>query len=465
MRGIMSLQISPELAANSLLSTTLFSECDQLMTTSFSEVDTPNYLKKEVCLLLSSQTLKFDEIIKAFFKETYSTLNAITLGFFGEKTTLIKKVIALASDVKLGGYQLMDIVASLKPKEPSRGILTTAIDFDDLGSAATLLEHGADLNERDGGGNTPLHAAAINSKIGAKAVDLLMEQRGFFNKLTRNIASIGVLNKDADTPFFLAAKKDGIPLEVIRSLLDHGAKVNAHKEAKSCIISPTQYSEPRQIYPFMIDPFGVPIKMRVPIYTPEPKCTYGKEHMRTALDFAVGRKNPDINIIRCLLEQGAKDVDHFLEELLSTSAPNMEIVTLVLNIWAGLSAEDRKKSLALRDVVENWDISTRDRTQIIKFLLEKGANPNKEDDDHETPFGLYVAIPLASKAYLEGLKLFINHGAADVNIIRNGRTPLDSILDLMGKGYAMHEAVAYLKSKGALTLKELSTKKSSKDEL
>ncbi len=106
------------------------------------------------------------------------------------------------SDVKLGGYPLMDIVASLKPKTPSKGILTTAIDFGDLRAAAALLDHGANINEKDAGGNEPLHAAAINRESGAEAIRLLMRHGVFFDTVRGNIASVDVLNKEKDTPFF-----------------------------------------------------------------------------------------------------------------------------------------------------------------------------------------------------------------------------------------------------------------------
>lgn len=508
----MTLQISPELAPHSLLSPKLFSECDQLMTSSFSGVDNPNLLKKEVCQLLSSQTLKFNEIINAFFREIYSTLATITLGFCGEKTSLSKQAVALGNNVKLGGYPLMDILACLKPKNPSVGILTTAINSNDLKAAASLLGHGADINERDAQGNTPLHAAAVNSEIGAKAVDLLMERGSFHSKVTGNIASVDAVNRNGDTPLFLALKKEEIPLEVIRSLLNHGAKVNAQKELKSCSTFPAQYTEQ-----LGFDPFAVPVKIRVQKPSPDPICTYHKEHAKTPLDFAVGRENPDINTIRLLLERGAspnldmlrvkipenlrEDIitlalehgansnrllsvavregfsENIITRLLEYGAnpteelecqvsqrePNMRTITLLLNSWAGLSAEERKSSSLLTDCCDfgvSPALLIKDKVKVIKFLLENGADPHKQDVYGQTAFSLYASFPINKEPYLEGLKLFVNHGV-DLNAIFDGKTPLDSI----SQGGDMHEAVAYLKSKGALTLKELSSKKSIKDEL
>ncbi len=259
--------------------------------------------------------------------------------------------------------------------------------------------------------------------------------------------------------------------------MDYGVKVNAKKDDQDCFTSPTQYTQHR-------DTFGLPVSIPDPS-TGYTSCEQKKDHLRTPLHLAIGCKNPDIKIVKFLLDHGKRNplylatrnncgvdviillLEHgadfmdALEMLLSGSQikSSMPTVTVLLNHWAKLSTENRKNSHVLSKIADNWGLPMRDKVQIIKFLLEKGADPNKKNESHETPFALYAAFQLDSEPYLEGLKLFVDHGA-NVNLVYEGKTPLDWISGEDGT----HEAVKFLRSKGALTIDELSSKKSSKDE-
>ena len=80
------------------------------------------------------------------------------------------------------------------------------------------------------------------------------------------------------------------------------------------------------------------------------------------------------------------------------------------------------------------------RNEIVKILLESGADVNKETDDGYTP--LYVA---SEKGELGVVKCLVEEGKAEVDKAKNnGWSPLG-----VAKQFKNEEKVMYLRGKGA----------------
>jgi ankyrin repeat protein len=105
--------------------------------------------------------------------------------------------------------------------------LLAASSANDLVSMRLLLEHGADPNDADGYGMTPLMFAAGNGNL--KAIELLLARHANVNAVSKQEINQGVKNGPIMlgnfTPLLAAAPAAG--LEVIKALLDAGAKVDA----------------------------------------------------------------------------------------------------------------------------------------------------------------------------------------------------------------------------------------------
>jgi len=103
--------------------------------------------------------------------------------------------------------------------------LQSAAELGDLESAIMLLDHGADVNGRNDGQETPLHYAMKGSPLSLDMVKLLVD-RG---------ADVNAQDYRGETPLHFAVMAGGpmrlrasiLSLEMIELLLDRGADVNA----------------------------------------------------------------------------------------------------------------------------------------------------------------------------------------------------------------------------------------------
>lgn len=111
----------------------------------------------------------------------------------------------------------------LKPHKPAHGELLKALipDSPDINEVRDLIARGANVNETDDAGNTPLILAAVRD---ADITALLLE-RG---------AVVNVATKTGVTPFFMAVMSAATTQKssgAMQLLLDAGADINAAVEA------------------------------------------------------------------------------------------------------------------------------------------------------------------------------------------------------------------------------------------
>lgn len=148
------------------------------------------------------------------------------------KTPLL---LAAANDGSSGTVKLlMDHGANLAVRDDMQSTpLLVAAYANDLATIRLLLDHGAAVNDKSASGVTPLMRAAQNSNL--KAVEWLLAHGADVNAVTAVETEQGVKNGPialgSFTPLLLAAASASGSPEVVKALLDAGARVDA-KDAR-----------------------------------------------------------------------------------------------------------------------------------------------------------------------------------------------------------------------------------------
>jgi ankyrin repeat protein len=237
----------------------------------------------------------------------------------------------------------------------------------DAGKA--LLEGGADINQKDSDGNNALVVALLNSHY------------DFAQFLIDSKADPNVANKDGRTALYTAVEMhdaDWSPLparkveekttslEIIRSLLAHGAKVNAQLTAPSPIVKMAQDTGDR---------------------------TLGAG----ATAFMRAARSADTEVMQMLLEKGAdaklanKDGLNALmvasgvswaDKIRGTEAQALEAVKLCAASGLDVNTATDKGDTALHGA------ANRGADSIVKYLAEQGATLDVKNKQGMTPLDL-----------------------------------------------------------------------------
>lgn len=254
----------------------------------------------------------------------------------------------------------------------SRGGLTALVFAARQGSmeaAKALLEGGAEINETDADGHTPLLIAILNNHD--DLAQMLIDQG----------ADVNLADKDGRTPLFTAVDQHDVDwsdrpfvketdklssLDVIKSLVGHGAQVNAQLTAASIIKKAAQDSPDRTI------------------------SAGGTAFMRAA-------RSGDVEVMRYLLDHGAnpklsnKDGANALmlaaglgytDANRSTEAEALAAVKMCLDLGFDVNAATDKGETAMHGAAK------RGADSIIQYLAAKGANVNAANKQGLTPFDI-----------------------------------------------------------------------------
>ena len=199
--------------------------------------------------------------------------------------------------------------------------LVAALRNEHIQVAELLLQHGAVLNIKGGGGRTLLHAAVADGLMDA------------VQWLLNNGASVNAQQDYHQTPLHLAAAKGN--LELVRMLLGHGADVNA------------------------ADKFN-----HTPLYEAS-----GGGH---------------IDIVRLLIQHGA-DASKDIQELLNRASlsRSVETVKLFIQLGADVNAKGWHGFLSARPPLH--EASRKGNAETMQLLIEHGADVNAVDGGHSTP--------------------------------------------------------------------------------
>ena len=220
------------------------------------------------------------------------------------------------------------------------------------GIVKLLLDKGADPNIKDYQGNPLLHISLSQKKVDVNIIRHLLDKG----------ADPNIIDLRGYTPLYLALMSPHVDLKIIRLLLDNDADPNIKNFEGNCLL-----------------------------------------HM------ALVSKNVDFNRIRLLLEKGAdpniKDSKGYPPLYVALMSPHFDlnIIRLLLDNGADVNAVQERTNytpLHFEIIKANED---EIRIPVVKLLLEKSADINKENKNGITPKG-YLELKL-EELKLEKLKL------------------------------------------------------------
>jgi len=342
------------------------------------------------------ESKQFDAALSAFQKllDEYPASRTIPA------TTLMIKRVQQAQDTQLlveaVGKGNINLVKSLIARganineKNDRGMtpLHEAAYYGREDMAEVLIANGANVNTTNESGQTPLHLAA---KIGVKYVPELLLANG---------ADINARNNNGGTPLHNAVQQWDVTQDLLELLLAKGADVNARNN-----------------------------KGQTPLHSAAPWTYFPERHPYRAAYFLLAHG----------AEVNAKDSSGCTPLHLAAHNGQKQVVELLLTKGADIEAKAADGTTALLSALNGEDDSHYD---VMEFLLDKGADINAARSDGLT--ALHIAAEYGIGTFVE---LLISRGA-DVNAqSRDGETPLDraaltssvKICDLLiAKGAKVH---------------------------
>ncbi|XP_051168998.1 ankyrin-3-like [Leptopilina boulardi] len=281
-----------------------------------------------------------------------------------------------------------------------------------------LLDNGANSNEQDANGSTPLHIAVKMKRPNLKIITLLVEHEANGNLLSDELftplyhavssgnieivqilvkygAHIDKINKDNKTPLILAVEKNNA--EMIRQLL--------HSKYRDSIatntMTPLHYAAKN----------GKLEIVKLLIANECNTVNIKNNDSQTPLYFATF--NGHLEIVKYLIENGGKieSASPDNESLLHVCATNgrIEIFKFFLDCGAIIDVKTNRLETPLHFAISKGNLN------IVKCLLESGANINARTQDNETP--LHLAVKTGHDKIVEEI---LNHGA-NINSVASGK--------------------------------------------
>ena len=264
-----------------------------------------------------------------------------------------------------------------------------------------LLDNNAGVDAQDYELSTPLHLA---SSLGClKATQMLLE----FG------ANVHIQNNDGETPLHRSLKNIGASpycsLDITRSLLEHGADVDAHDYRHWTALHLASYSGNLNLVQLLLE-HGANACVR---------NDEGETPLHHLLRGICASSDAALEIIPPLLERGA-DVDardkHHLTPLhLATRCRNLGAVRLLLGHGANIDVRNDKgwtplyqSLMVISPILFDVDL------EIIRSLLEHGADVDAHENKHWTPLHL-----TSFRGHDAATQVLLEHGAS-VHI-RNNR--------------------------------------------
>jgi ankyrin repeat protein len=309
-------------------------------------------------------------------KETFRGQTALMWASAENHPDVVKLLLAHGADPKVRSNDRDTTPPKLMAGTPaapiSRGGLTALVFAARQGSfeaAKSLVDAGADINQGDADGNNPLLIAVLNNHD--DLAQFLIDKG----------ADVNAANKDGRTSLFTAVDQHDVDwsdrpfvketdklssLDIIKSLVEHKANVNAQLTATSIIKKAAQDSADRTLS------IGATAFMRA-------------------------ARSGDVVVMRYLLDHGAdpklanKDGANALmlasglgytDSIRSTEPEALEAVKLCLELGFDVNATTDKGETALHGA------SRRGANTIIQLLVDKGGNISASNKAGITPLDI-----------------------------------------------------------------------------
>jgi ankyrin repeat protein/beta-lactamase regulating signal transducer with metallopeptidase domain len=301
--------------------------------------------------------------------------------------------------------------------------LIKAAEAKQVETVQALLAAGANPNLFGGSGDrTALHAAARQGHVPVMQVLLKAGARPDAQSTSVMFSSLGGQTESSgDTPLMEAALAGHLAAVVL--LLDNKASVDAKSDTSGTALAAAARTGRLEVVRTLLDR-GADVNARMvnTAYTPLFAAT----------------ERPHLEVMQLLLDGGA-DVNA-LSEATRTSVP---FITGVTPLLYALSKGTPGAAAALLLIQRGADVNvvsprgetalglatSKDMTDVVRALLEKGANPDgalsaQAGTDATTPLLMALTPPFGKSGAATALLLI--EGGADVNAVRrrDGMTPL-----------------------------------------
>lgn len=330
-------------------------------------------------------------------RENYRGQTALMWAAAEGHPEVIKALIAHGADLNVRSFDRDTTTPKMEAGTPSAPIARgglSALHFasrqGQVESAKALLDGGADINQKDSDGNTSLVIAILNNHY--DLAQFLIDRgadTNIANKDGRAALFSAVDVHDADwSPRPARRETDKLTsMDIIRSLLAHGANVNEQLTAASPIIKLAQDTGDKSLSagatPFMRAARSADLEV-----------------MRLLLDKSADPKlaNKD-GLTALMLAAGVSYNDH----ILGTEGEALEAVKLCASRGLDINAATDKGLTALHGA------ASRGANTIVKYLVESGAKLDAKDKKGLTP--LDVAM---GKGGPPGLPATVHESTADL---------------------------------------------------
>jgi ankyrin repeat protein len=319
--------------------------------------------------------------------------------------------------------------------------------------------HLYDIDTRPVSGSSSLHWSAVSTKSGA--TPLYLAALCGFQDLAEHLVvkypqHMNAIGGHYETP--LVAALAGRHFQTANLLHHKGAHVNARSsDSDTALCSAAWYGD--------LEMVQVLLNLKVNVndrglnnWTPIHTASQGPTSTSPHTSYNNPQLLPDVALL--LLEHGA-DVNARIEHegkddegvtplhLAAADYGRVEVVRVLLEHGANVGAEDNKGRTPLHEAADYRRIETNERVEgyvsgkveLVRVLLEHGANVGAEDSEGRTP--LHVA---AEHAKVEVVRLLLEHGANVGAEDNEGRTPLHKAV---AREYGMVEVIRVLLEHGA----------------
>lgn len=250
--------------------------------------------------------------------------------------------------------------------------------------AKMLIGKKANVNTRNSEGTTPLFYYAENGN--KEMVNLLLSKK----------ATANIVNQKGESPLQLAMSKN-------------------HTGVVQLLYPGISFDTPNNpITPLMFASYAGDIKQVQALLSSGAEADQTNTFNETALYYAVIRRNE--KIAQLLIDHGASAKDSKISRQLYPLCRNNKknFAKMLVAAGANVNQGEHYGWTALRAAALDKDI------ELIRFLLEHGANPNSRDVEGYTPF-----MTIANSGSTEGMQLMLNGAGVNINEKNNhGHTAL-----------------------------------------